>query len=284
MQNKLSVLINNNSITICFTEKADIKIIQNDHPSFREIQRTLKDYMTTKDDYLIDQIYTLCNAKSYLKTWLNDRLKLSEDGTATLDDRELPPLLAQRLMTLFEQGYPCDALVNFACNLWENPSNRSATQLYSFLENKNIPITDDGCFVAYKAVRSDYYDLHSGTFLNAVGSVIEMPRAKVDDDPNRTCSHGLHVGALPYVLNFGGSHGKVLLVKVNPRDVVSVPVDYNGQKMRVCRYEVISEYKGALPSSYVHEEDLDEYDYEDENEYHLEEIDFAEFMRAVAAL
>jgi len=31
-----------------------------------------------------------------------------------------------------------------------------------------------------------------------------------------------------------------VLVKVNPKDVVSVPVDYNNTKMRVCRYEVIS--------------------------------------------
>jgi len=30
-------------------------------------------------------------------------------------------------------------------------------------------------------------------------------------------------------------------VKVNPKDVVSVPYDYNYSKMRVCEYEVLRE-------------------------------------------
>jgi Ran GTPase-activating protein (RanGAP) involved in mRNA processing and transport len=32
----------------------------------------------------------------------------------------------------------------------------------------------------------------------------------------------------------------MLEVKVNPRDVVAVPVDYNNAKMRVCEYVVLS--------------------------------------------
>lgn len=31
------------------------------------------------------------------------------------------------------------------------------------------------------------------------------------------------------------------MVKVHPKDVVSVPYDYNGAKMRACRYEVLRE-------------------------------------------
>ena len=34
-----------------------------------------------------------------------------------------------------------------------------------------------------------------------------------------------------------------MLVKVDPADVVSIPVDYNNTKMRCCRYEVIGEYE-----------------------------------------
>lgn len=30
-------------------------------------------------------------------------------------------------------------------------------------------------------------------------------------------------------------------VKVNPADVVAVPTDYNGTKMRTCRFEVVAE-------------------------------------------
>jgi hypothetical protein len=32
-----------------------------------------------------------------------------------------------------------------------------------------------------------------------------------------------------------------MIVKVNPRDVVSIPSDYNDSKGRTCRYEVVGE-------------------------------------------
>jgi hypothetical protein len=32
-----------------------------------------------------------------------------------------------------------------------------------------------------------------------------------------------------------------MILKINPRDVVSIPVDYNDSKGRCCRYEVIGE-------------------------------------------
>ena len=33
----------------------------------------------------------------------------------------------------------------------------------------------------------------------------------------------------------------LVVVKVNPEHVVSVPVDYNNQKLRVCEYTILSE-------------------------------------------
>jgi hypothetical protein len=34
-----------------------------------------------------------------------------------------------------------------------------------------------------------------------------------------------------------------MIVKINPRDVVAIPADYDNTKGRTCRYEVIAEYK-----------------------------------------
>ncbi|WNA13761.1 hypothetical protein FIfi106_00140 [Erwinia phage FIfi106] len=64
-----------------------------------------------------------------------------------------------------------------------------------------------------------------------------MPRWMVDADKNVTCSQGLHVGAWDYVRSFSGD--TTIKVRVHPRDVVSVPTDYNDQKMRSCQYEVV---------------------------------------------
>ena len=98
--------------------------------------------------------------------------------------------------------------------------------------------------MAYKAVRSDFKDIHSGTFDNSVGQTVSMPRNAVDDDKNRTCSAGLHFCSFEYLPHFAHANGHVVLVKINPRDVVAIPADYNDTKGRTCRYEVTGEYEG----------------------------------------
>ena len=124
-------------------------------------------------------------------------------------------------------------------NLMSNPSHRSVQELYGFLEKGELPITPDGHFLAYKKVRGDYTDCHTGKMDNSVGKVLEMERNAVDDDKDRTCSSGLHFCSKSYLANFGGE--RTVIVKINPRDVVSIPSDYNNAKGRTCRYEVIGE-------------------------------------------
>ena len=70
-------------------------------------------------------------------------------------------------------------------------------------------------------------------------STVEMERNKVDDDKNNTCSTGLHFCGMSYLNHFGGA--RTVIVKINPRDVVSIPTDYDDAKGRACRYEVIGE-------------------------------------------
>jgi hypothetical protein len=48
------------------------------------------------------------------------------------------------------------------------------------------------------------------------------------------------LGSHEYANSFKGS-GRMLVVKINPKDVVSVPGDCSHQKLRTCRYEVIAE-------------------------------------------
>jgi hypothetical protein len=74
---------------------------------------------------------------------------------------------------------------------------------------------------------------------NSVGKIVEMERNEVDDNKDRTCSSGLHFCSLGYLSHFGGE--RIMIVKINPRDVVSIPSDYNDTKGRACRYEVVGE-------------------------------------------
>jgi len=102
-----------------------------------------------------------------------------------------------------------------------------------------MPITPDGHFLAYKKVRANYKDVHSGTMDNSVGQIVEMERHEVDDNKDVTCSTGLHFCGMSYLSCFGGD--RTVIVKINPADVVAIPSDYNDAKGRACRYEVIGE-------------------------------------------
>jgi hypothetical protein len=148
--------------------------------------------------------------------------------------------LATRLVTMMDEGYDATPWIRFMNNIMDNPSENSRNSLFEFIDRFDAPLTEDGCFVAFKGVRADYTDVHSGTFDNSPGKVVKMDRKDVVEDPTRTCSAGLHVCASHYLDTFWGNK-TVIAVKVNPRDVVSVPNDYNFSKMRVCEYLVLGD-------------------------------------------
>jgi len=126
-------------------------------------------------------------------------------------------------------------------------------------------------------------DIYSGTIDNSVGKVIQMDRAKVNDDPQHTCSAGLHVCANEYLDGYANAAStKTLVVEVNPAHVVAVPYDYNFAKMRVCEYKVVaeidpktipevldSEMYGDCEFEYVIEDDFNEPEFDEEHEWEV---------------
>lgn len=216
---------------------------------------------------------------------------LVRDGNILVDGIVAPSGLGKKILQFGAEGLPSEPLIEFARNLAKNPSFRSVQQLFSFLEKNDHPITDNGCFIAYKKVREDFLDCHTGTFDNSPGQTVEMPRNQVNEDPNQTCSNGLHVANFSYAKDFYGG-GKMLEVEVNPADVVAVPTDYNESKMRVCKYVVLGVVEtevstplrvtrpagsmlGGNPSfeEGFDEDEEDEYEDEDEDEESSEDWD-----------
>jgi hypothetical protein len=126
----------------------------------------------------------------------------------------------------------------------QNPSYTAVQELYLFLEANQIPITEDGHFLAWKKIRNNWKDIHSNSVDYSVGATPSMKRNEVDPDRDRTCSNGLHCAGWGYLPHFGsnGDSDRIVIVKVNPADVIAVPNDYNNAKMRVCRMEVLREY------------------------------------------
>jgi hypothetical protein len=168
------------------------------------------------------------------------------DGFITYEGTRIDTDLNGRLKTMAASGANPSGWLKFWSRLQANPSHRSVTQLYAFLTHKGIPIDEEtGHILAYKSVSADYKDFHTGTCDNSVGSKLKMPRNQISDDPNEACHFGFHVGALAYALEFGEDGRRIIIVRVDPADVVCVPYDHSAQKVRVCQYEVIGNYSGT---------------------------------------
>jgi hypothetical protein len=232
-----------------------------------------------------DEILELLSVGVGVSQFLNGQSRIQyRDGVVYLDGKVLENAIVERVKLFASNGLPVEPILKFIENLEENPSYNSRNQLYGFLEHMDIVLTDDGCFLGYKAVRSTYYDKHSNTFLNTVGSTHQMDRRLIDDNPNTHCGRGLHVGSIHYCGKGGYFHDsgdRVMLVKVNPANAVCVPADHSCQQLRVCEYTVIGEVDEKLeaplysasgnaydfqPSTYG-QEDFEGFDYEEDDDY-----------------
>jgi hypothetical protein len=226
-------------------------MVDTTHPNYDAIVDALFDAEVEEEDLL--SLFNVPNAiAEFFKD--HDGVDVREDEEViVVEDIELRGALVSRLLEALQnpdentRNKKADILIAFARNIVQNPSRASIDQLYGFLEANNLPLLKDGTFLAYKKVAWDYKDLHSRTFDNSIGATVEMPRANVDDNPNVTCSTGLHAAAFEYMSHYGAvgttdeGADRLIVVKINPAHVVSVPVDYNQQKMRVSQYEVVDE-------------------------------------------
>ena len=239
------VIKTNGSVTLYL--KNECLTVATDHPNYNKIIEAIK-----AGEF--DKIDTLVNVAKAVTQYAKGQITV-QNGEVFFGSFPLHNTLTNRILAMMNEGFKFDHMVKFLENLMQNPSNRAVNETYTFLENYGLPITDDGCFLAYKAVRNDYKDIYSGKLDNRVGCAPSMPRNMVDEVYERDCSTGLHVGALDYVVQYGhfvkGAEiteggNRLLVVKVNPKDVVSVPKYDNHPKMRVSQYLVVSEIKDIV--------------------------------------
>jgi hypothetical protein len=211
---------------------------------FKEIKAAKAAGFTAEANRIHEELTTLAQPAKRLVVASKGSIAVV-DGVVTYKGQPVHNAVADRILWGLGEGHDMTAYVSFLDNLMSNPSRRAVNELYGFLDKHKMGISDDGFIIAYKKVRENYHDIYTGKFDHSVGKVLEMPRNEVDDDASRTCSYGFHFCAFSYLAHFGSGRGdKVVIVKVNPADVVSIPADYNDAKARTCKYEVIGEYQG----------------------------------------
>ena len=225
-------IINDDSLTLY--HQGEMHHVSSDNMNFLAIKKAILEKR-------YDDVIGLLNPLKVIEDLSNGILKVIDNNIHYKND-VLPEVLVNRLLDIIQHGITdLTSYLKFCENNYNNPSRNSREELYKFISHKDMPITEDGCILGYKGVSGDYMDRHSGTFRNMPGDMHEMPRRDVDDNCERGCSYGFHVGSKAYADNWAGADGKLLIVKYDPADAVSVPNDSNFEKLRVCKYEVVSE-------------------------------------------
>lgn len=244
----LTVVVNGKSLTM-----------ESSNPSFAEAKLAIANEQWDDIEGLFDTSQSVIN-------FANGNIEV-KDGAVFYRGETVHNHVVDRILDFMREGLPYKPLIRFLDKLMENPSRRATSELYAFLEHKSMPLTPDGNFLAYKGVKDDYTDWYSGNFSNKVGEVLEMTRNRVCDDASVGCSHGFHAGSLEYARGYGNG-GHLMIVEINPADVVSVPNDCDCQKLRTFKYKVVSLFEKKLEDTLC--DDFSDYEEEEEceeNEY-----------------
>lgn len=262
-------------------------VVNTQHENYKELVEALR----TSD---VDKFISLVDVKKAITNYTNGQCTIEND-VIMLNGREIHSSVANKIVEMKKEGFPFEFMLRFLEKLEQNPSAQSKAELYDFIANKGIHITPEGDFLCYKIVRNDYWSKtagntvlvkgkvdDSGRIYNGIGEEIECQRGEVDDDRRKQCSFGLHVGGLSYAGPqgyFRQSGDKCVVVLINPKDCVSVPLDHDANKLRVCAYKVVREIDEPLQGACLNNDstkiDFNDYsdDYYDEYDFYDDEVD-----------
>lgn len=251
------------------------KVIPANHPFFQDVLV----YLTTNEEHDENEIVRLIDPTLHIGEQIkdiSDRVTYDRNNIY-LDGLPVHSSIGQHIVERIEaREESWDRLVRFLVKVSDNPSKRSQDAVYEWIQRHSIQITEDGDFVGYKGVTPDGLSVHSGpnNFIDGVlygeagkdyqvphevGTVISKRRGDVDDNTALACATGLHVGTHSYATGFGK---RLLTVKVNPANVVSVPSNESTFKIRVCEYEVIALNEAQTEfSGYTYDVSMDGTDY-----------------------
>lgn len=280
---RFNLVTHNDGANITVVFDGEMFVADDAHPLWDEIVEGARN-----DDVEVVNLFDATRKAASLFENLSERVQVA-NSRIYIDGDEIDDVYADQIVRFMNDGVEdFQPLVKFLEKVYTNIEAHTRENLSRWLNaTGGFTIDDDGDIVGYKGLTRDGGSIHQGPAVvngkavdgsvpNAPGSVIEMARSKVEHNPAVGCASGLHVGTWDYASSFG--HGVVAKVKVNPRDVVSVPTDCNGQKMRVSRYKVVEYVNEAhetavVPNGFVPSEDyLDGYeegyvDGEDGNDY-----------------
>ena len=129
------------------------------------------------------RIHDLINVSSQIAVAIketngdNGRIQICSDaGVILFDGYEIRNTLVDRIIKMLADGFDVKPMCNFLENCMDL-RKEVADRIFDWIEAGCMPITEDGCFLAYKRVRDDYMSFYDGKTLNPVGGWVKLPRS-----------------------------------------------------------------------------------------------------------
>ena len=237
------------SLVFSFDDERDNITVNESDENYNKIKKLLngksKNKLKTIEKLINTPMNTITEAISEVKGFSINKNVITYNGDA------VEPFFGSKILEFRNAKKPYEYLLKFYERVNQNPSTNSRKQLFKFLTHNEFPFTEDGCFIAFKSIKQNFTDHHSGKMDCSIGTIAEMPREQVQDDPNSACSTGLHIGTFKFANDFGGNNNIMVAVLVDPKDVVSVPHDSHHQKCRCCRYKILKTITAPFPKDQV---------------------------------
>ena len=272
-----------NLITVMFINVDAPMQITSSHPNFNKVKKKLLSNKLKSEEKLMELMRPVKMFESIIGddtngfNFVNGRFECVIEGYTF----KLPSSISKEVLRVYQSKGNLLPMFNFVKRLAANPDREIVDDLFSFIQACGLAITHSGNFLAYKIVRSDFTDIYTGTMNNSPGSVVSMPRHAVEKDRNKTCSAGLHFAAWNYLDCYGRvEYDKVVILNIDPANVVSIPSDYDNQKGRAQSYKVLREvampeelkYYPVWSDEGVYDDDYDDEEDEDMEDYTSDEI------------
>lgn len=146
-----------------------------------------------------------------------------------------------KLCSLIKENGTTDAdlkpVIPFLKKVAENTFIDATKEIYDYCKNMDFEITKDGNILAFKVVNSSMKAKYDNETEYKLGKYTEVEN--FDTDRNTHCSRGLHFCARGYLNSYAEPNDVVLILEIDPRDIVSIPTDCDFKKGRCRKCKVV---------------------------------------------
>lgn len=193
----------------------------------------------------LETIKAMASVKNYIVYLSQGRISLTDAGIQFMGEL-VNSYMTERIMRHHAEGVDVAPMLAFMDRVMNHPILGIQQDIYKWCEKGDMPFTAEGHIIAYKKVDMNWRSYHAspdGTHLyHPIGGYVEMERSAVDPRRDYTCSTGLHFCSYDYLNAYQGKNtGRILILSIDPQDIIAIPTDYNQTKGRACRYRIIGE-------------------------------------------